>query len=93
MHALPIPAALWQRLARLDARCDFDLARRDVAPPDQRHASGRNYTRMWVVRVWERGQDRWVITAEGAYLAQALEGAVVEAEQRGWAAPARAVPA
>ena len=83
----PIPAHLWQRLARLDQRCDFLLERRSVKP----WGCGQGvklYTREWRVTVSERGDNgRGPVVCIAATLAQALEGAVQMAEAAGWANP------
>lgn len=82
----PIPPELWERLSRLDARCDMELRRTDTAPAGDMHASGRNYPRMWTVRVWDRRMGPACgIVVEAASLAMALDAAARMAESRGWA--------
>jgi hypothetical protein len=45
LRSVPIPAELWQRLAALDARCDFDLRRQDAHRSGPTLHSGWNYER------------------------------------------------
>jgi hypothetical protein len=85
----PIPADLWRRLARLDARCDITILRRDANRPGHRHTTGRNYDREWRVEVQEKGcVHRGPMTVEGGCsLRRVLEDAVESAEQNGWHMP------
>lgn len=85
-RAVPIPAALWRRLAALDGRCDLELRRVTTALAGAQCASRRNYPRMWVVRISERRAARAIIV-EAASLLQALRKAVAIAEAHGWSAP------
>ena len=85
IRARPVPAQLWARLAALDHRCDLELRREDVGSGGAHRGTGRLYSRKWVVRVRERGYQGRAITAEAPTLVQALECAVAESEQRGWA--------
>lgn len=85
----PIPADLWRRLARLDARCDITILRQDTNLPGHRHTSGKNYDREWVVKILEKGSLHHgpMTTMGGCALRQVLEGAVEGAEQMGWHRP------
>lgn len=81
-----VSAEIWARLARLDARCDFDFRRRDTAPAGQMHGSGRNFPRVWVVRIWDKAAGEGAaLIVEDAWLGRALAAAVGMAEARGWA--------
>jgi hypothetical protein len=97
LRPLPVPPELWQRLARLDARCDFDLRRQDAHQPGPTLHSGWNYERQWRVQVWPRGEPQRALTVLFGALEPTLRRAVEMAEANGWAqvtapAPTRARP-
>lgn len=92
----PIPDELWQRLARLDGRCDVSMVRRteyqqpgaggvptwSSMPPQTANPPQR---RVWYVRVnLIRGEIHEMIHVTEQTLAAALEAAVMNAEARGW---------
>lgn len=97
VRAVPIPPALFDRLGRLDRRCDFFMIRRteymkhgaggmvcwlSIKMSDQRTPTRRS----WQVRISLRSGDilRDIIDRCDVSLASALDAAVTAAEGRGW---------
>src|SRR5688500_3931383 len=60
-------------LCFVDGRCGFEMRRMDTMPRGQRHTTGRNYSRMWRVQIWLRGDESTAVTSEFGVLARALE--------------------
>jgi hypothetical protein len=84
LKAVPIPCELWQRLAALDARCDFEIKRENANEPSERLRSRVNFDRQWHVRIWPKGEPAKAVSVYFGTLEPSLRRAVEMAEGYGW---------
>src|ERR1041385_7004800 len=85
LRPVPIPISIWQRLAALDAPCDWSIERHDANRPSKMLQSHLNYERIWEIRVCLRNRpDTEFHVLGGKDLCGVLEMAVQTAEGRGW---------
>jgi hypothetical protein len=84
VKAVPIPLELWQRLAALDARCDFEIKRHDANEASHRHTSLVNYDRQWEVRIWPKREREKAVRVYFGSLEPTLRKAVMMTEGNGW---------